>query len=180
MIANAVSRVGLVWGVFDLFHEGHQRFLAWACSQASLLHVVVIPDEIAYQAKARWPIQSETTRVRNIRALFPACRSTIDCIDWGLQSVVLTHIDIVLLGSDQPEKWVARVASINGRPFPYTRCVASQGPRTTDLIGQLGEHFLRETCSQAEPSHVQAILEQSAVVTDRSESKGRGCWPNHS
>ena len=132
-----------VWGVFDVFHEGHESFLRWARKQTRFLYVVVLPDEIVRKAKGRYPIQSAEERLLNIVNLGFVDSAMVDCVEWGLHSLAAVKPTAVLLGKEQPEKWVVITERLLGITLETRRC-PSKGPRhTTDIIERYGAGQLR-------------------------------------
>lgn len=55
----------LVFGCFDLFHEGHQNFLLQACQFGKVL-AVITPDHIIKVLKKRSSIESQETRLQHV------------------------------------------------------------------------------------------------------------------
>jgi cytidyltransferase-like protein len=120
-------RVGFTVGVWDLLHEGHERFLDRAADHCDYLLVGVMTDYwVRVQKGHDRPAQSEQTRllaVRKHRAVWRAI--LLDTLD---MSPYLQVCDVWVLGEDQR----------NMRPFdpPITqvRLPLTPGISTTMLI----------------------------------------------
>ncbi|MBI5733897.1 MAG: adenylyltransferase/cytidyltransferase family protein [Candidatus Kerfeldbacteria bacterium] len=93
----------LVFGVFDLLHQGHKHFLRQASRQGQQLVVVVARDKVVSKIKKLKPQQNQVTRLRNIKKL-----PFVQTARWGDQikrhqyhMIKLIKPDIVCLGYDQ-------------------------------------------------------------------------------
>ncbi len=53
----------LVFGTFDIFHEGHRYFLRQAKKQGDFLRVVVARDETVFKVKRKKPLHNEKQRL---------------------------------------------------------------------------------------------------------------------
>ncbi len=93
---------GMVYGVFDGFHEGHHYFLTQAAAQCKTLVVVVAHPDIVSALKEHLPYQDLEERIDALRR-FDA-RLLIEPGDKsiGTWSALKKHKpDIVFLGYDQ-------------------------------------------------------------------------------
>lgn len=59
----------MVFGVFDRLHPGHLSFLRQAKKYGEKLIVVVARDSAVFKLKQKRPIQSEKSRMQNLRKL---------------------------------------------------------------------------------------------------------------
>ena len=94
----------LVFGTFDLLHEGHKYFLREAKKLGGKLVVAVAPDSVVLTLKGSKPKISADMRVKNLKASFEADEVLIG--DESLNSwriVRKTSPDIIALGYDQKE-----------------------------------------------------------------------------
>jgi len=57
----------LVFGTFDIFHEGHRYFLNQAKKQGDFLRVVVARDETVFQVKNKKSLNDEQQRLEKIK-----------------------------------------------------------------------------------------------------------------
>ncbi len=94
--------IGMVYGVFDGFHEGHRHFLREAMKHCHRLIVVVAHPDMVKTLKDRTPYYPEAERLAAIRAVYPDAEVIIGDSTIG-QWTALKHYrpDIVLLGYDQ-------------------------------------------------------------------------------
>ena len=93
---------GMVFGVFDGLHPGHQYFLTEAAKQCDRLIVVVTLDEMVQQFKNRLPKYSFAERVAKIKSFNPSFVITENDLVIGQWQVLKTHQpDMVFLGHDQ-------------------------------------------------------------------------------
>ena len=86
-------RIGLIMGVFDLFHVGHLQLIQRAKEQCSYLRVGVLSDELVIQFKTKPPVISQQDRMEILKAL--------------------RDVDEVVLISDTPD----RLTEWKRRPF---------------------------------------------------------------
>ena len=62
-------RIGLIMGVFDLFHIGHLRLIQRAKEQCCYLRVGVLSDELVIKYKNKAPVISQKERMEILKAL---------------------------------------------------------------------------------------------------------------
>lgn len=90
----------LVFGTFDLLHEGHRFVFAEAAKRGDL-HVVVARDANVATIKGRFPVHDEETRAANVRAAAPGATVLLgDGADF-LAPVRAVRPDLIVLGYDQ-------------------------------------------------------------------------------
>lgn len=92
----------LVFGTFDVLHQGHIAMLAQAKQLGDFLAVAVAPDKVVSELKKRKCIQSEEERVERLRAAKIADQVVLadrELNSWQILSEVKP--DIVALGYDQ-------------------------------------------------------------------------------
>jgi cytidyltransferase-like protein len=93
---------GMVFGVFDGLHTGHEHFLKTAASRSSELVVVVAPDEAVRILKGKAPRRSLEERMAAIAAFNPAFMVVPGDEAPGSWQVIVSHEpDVVYLGYDQ-------------------------------------------------------------------------------
>ena len=61
--------IGLLMGVFDLFHVGHLRLIQRAKERCSLLRVGVLSDELVMKFKNKFPVIPLSERMEIIAAI---------------------------------------------------------------------------------------------------------------
>jgi cytidyltransferase-like protein len=94
--------IGMVYGVFDGFHPGHQHFLTEALKHCDRLIVVVAHPEIVKLLKARTPYCSIEERLATIRAFDERLEITLGDEGIGHWTALRSYQpDIVFLGYDQ-------------------------------------------------------------------------------
>lgn len=62
-------RIGYAPGVYDMFHVGHLNVLKHARSQCDLLIAGAVSDEMAFQAKGKYPIVPLAERLEILSAI---------------------------------------------------------------------------------------------------------------
>ncbi len=112
--------VGMVFGVFDGFHEGHQHFLREAVKYCDRLIVVVAHPDVVKKLKNRTPYYTSDERLTAIRAFNKEAEVIIGDNTIG-QWTALKHYqpDIVLLGYDQNQLG-AELEKIGARSYVIT------------------------------------------------------------
>lgn len=90
----------LVFGTFDLFHEGH-RFLLTEASKRGRLTVVVARDRNVRSIKGRYSVHNEEERASLVRRAVPAANVILGDVDDFLAPVRALAPDLILLGYDQ-------------------------------------------------------------------------------
>ncbi len=90
----------LVFGTFDLLHEGH-RFLLREAGKRGSVTVIVARDANVQRIKHLEPAQTESERVRAIRIAFPTYDVRLGNPDHFLAPVRELKPDLILLGYDQ-------------------------------------------------------------------------------
>lgn len=91
----------LVFGTFDLFHQGHKFFLTKAKKLAHKLVVVVARDKNVRKIKGNLPKQNEQKRVEIIRNLKIANRVILGRVNNKYKILHEINPDIIALGFDQ-------------------------------------------------------------------------------
>jgi len=116
----------LIFGTFDLLHEGHKFFLKEA-EKYGKVTIMVAPGETVYKFKKRHPIYSQSQRIEALRSLgYEALAESPD--PW--QDVLKEKPDIIVLGYDQnweeqvkrkakSEKLKIKVVRINRAHLPH-------------------------------------------------------------
>jgi cytidyltransferase-like protein len=94
----------VVWGVFDLLHQGHHKFLENASLKGDL-SVILIPDEIAFLNKGYFPLNSTEKRLTDLEKLTYIKRVSVDCYNWGLKSLKEISPQYFCFGYDQSSIW---------------------------------------------------------------------------
>lgn len=61
-----IEKKVVVFGCFDLFHEGHKDFLQQASAYGDVI-VIITPDAIIEKLKKRKPVQSQDIRLKKVQ-----------------------------------------------------------------------------------------------------------------
>lgn len=102
MTTESKYKKGMVFGVFDCFHKGHEYFLLEAKSKCEELIVVVTLSEIVELIKKRKPQDSLEVRMENIKSFDKEFLVVLGDTTMGEWTVLKTHKpDVVFLGYDQ-------------------------------------------------------------------------------
>lgn len=109
-------KTGMVFGVFDGLHTGHQYFLTEASRRCEQLIVVVTLPEIVELLKKRLPHYAYEKRVAKIQAFDPKLKIVPSDRTLGEWNVLKKYSpEIVLLGYDQQA--IAQELAKIGTPF---------------------------------------------------------------
>lgn len=94
-----------VWGKFDGLHQGQLEFLKHARELGDELYVIVIPDEKVRENSSNRPVKSAEERKRELIGLDFITDAYVDCLSYGLQSILKLRPDVFAFGHDQKTKW---------------------------------------------------------------------------
>jgi FAD synthetase len=87
----------MVFGTFDLLHEGHKFFLENA-QKLGKLNAVIPSDERVFKLKKRKPIHSVSERIKSLKKM--GIDAELEKKD-SWQNVLDNQADIIVLGYDQ-------------------------------------------------------------------------------
>ena len=90
----------LVFGTFDLLHQGHTYFLEHAAKYGKL-YVVVSRDETVREVKGIEPLNNENKRLKNVQELKCVHKAVLGNFDDKYKVVKDINPDIICLGYDQ-------------------------------------------------------------------------------
>jgi cytidyltransferase-like protein len=96
----------LVFGTFDIFHEGHWDFLKQARKHGEFLRVVVARNVTVLNVKGRLPRYSEGERVAAIKKSGLADEVVLGSLNDRYQVVHDYRPDVICLGYDQKQSLV--------------------------------------------------------------------------
>lgn len=91
----------ITFGTFDVFHVGHLNILQRAASYGDYLVVGVSSDNLNYKKKKRYPIYSESDRVKIISGL--SCVNEVfieESLELKLEYIKEYNADILIMGDD--------------------------------------------------------------------------------
>ena len=108
----------LVFGVFDLLHPGHVKFIASAAAHGEVT-VVVTPDAKVLAEKGRPAFFSEQERLAMVAALKGVACAELG--DKGARWTVVSRLapDVICVGHDQDvshPKFIAQIAGLRKPP----------------------------------------------------------------
>lgn len=102
MNEKLLYKTGMVFGVFDGFHQGHRFFLERASKQCATLIVVVALDAVVARMKHHAPRHTFDVRAKEIRTHNPKLIVVPSDATLGAWGVIKQHApDIIFLGYDQ-------------------------------------------------------------------------------
>ncbi|EKE19916.1 MAG: hypothetical protein ACD_8C00086G0007 [uncultured bacterium] len=93
----------LLFGTFDIFHEGHRNLLEQARKYGDFLRVVVARDVTVLKVKGRRPRYSEQERVRVIKESGLANEVFLGSLNDRYEVVRKFKPDVICLGYDQKQ-----------------------------------------------------------------------------
>lgn len=93
----------LLFGTFDIFHEGHRNLLAQARKYGDFLGVLVARDVTVLKVKGRLPRYSEQERVQVLKRSGLADEVFLGSLDDRYEVVRKFKPDVVCLGYDQEQ-----------------------------------------------------------------------------
>jgi FAD synthetase len=127
----------VVWGTFDMLHEGHLEFLKNASSYGEL-YVIVVPDEVVMNNKHHLPAQNHFKRKEKLERLDFVKRVYIDCVEYGLESIEIINPDYFCVGYDQLTVWEDVLSNLfdskNINAEIIRLNIYANGLHTTDII----------------------------------------------
>jgi cytidyltransferase-like protein len=95
-------KLALVFGVFDLLHDGHRAFVAQALQHAPQLVVVVACDSMVQRLKHKIPYETQEERMKKIRALAGIADVVAGDDVLGAYTIFKKYYpDLICLGYDQ-------------------------------------------------------------------------------
>ena len=117
---------GMVFGVFDGFHEGHRHFLSEASKGCNALVVVVATDTAARALKGHVPRHALAERIEAVKEFLPGAEVVAGDDETGSWKVLSAYApDIVILGYDQD----ALAEEMKRRSVPHTYLSAYEPER---------------------------------------------------
>ena len=128
------------FGTFDILHRGHKEFFKHAKSQGDYLAVIVVPDNVVYENKARLPKNNQETRIENLKKIkiidkvfstSSGLKKTVDIIQKNKPHIFVLGYDQTTFAIDELKKQLKN-KSIN---LKYHVCKEfAKGIHTSDLI----------------------------------------------
>lgn len=104
---NSIKKV-MVFGTFDLLHEGHLYFLNEAKKHGDYLTVVVARDVTVNKIKNKKPKHDELSRKKNIEATKIADKVILGAKKLSFQCILDEKPHIICLGYDQNSQAVEK------------------------------------------------------------------------
>jgi glycerol-3-phosphate cytidylyltransferase len=126
----AKYKKGLTFGVFDVFHKGHESLLKRAAEMCDHLYVIVSSDDYTYKHKGHVPIHPVEVRLKNVSYFSENYNTFIQ--DIGQEKrywVDSCEPDVLIVGDDwTPETYTGEGLGVKVEYLPYTK-----GISTTDI-----------------------------------------------
>jgi len=91
----------MIFGTFDLFHQGHQNFLKQTRAYGDYLIVVIARDQTVLEIKKRKSLNNENKRLKNVLKSGLADKVILGSLDNKYQAIQEFRPDIICLGYDQ-------------------------------------------------------------------------------
>ncbi len=91
----------LVFGTFDILHEGHKYFLKKAKKHGNYLIVVIARDSTVEKVKNKTPKNNENERLKNIQKLDFVDKAVLGNLEDKYSIIKKIKPDIICLGYDQ-------------------------------------------------------------------------------
>ena len=111
-----MHNTGMVFGVFDNLHKGHEFFLRESARQCKRLVVVVTTDNVVLELKTHAPVQTASARADTIKNLLPEAEVILgDAVIHSWRVLADQKPDVVFLGYDQKDIAV----ELEKRKFPF-------------------------------------------------------------
>ncbi len=98
----------IVFGTFDILHEGHKNFLKQAKSHGEKLVVVVARDDNVVSSKGRKPINCMEKRIESVNSLNIADKVIPGKEDRFFDIIWEENPDFICLGYDQDSKGIKK------------------------------------------------------------------------
>lgn len=113
----------LVFGTFDIFHEGHKDFLRQARKHGDFVRVIVARNVNVLNAKGRLPRFSEAERIQEIKKSGLADEVFPGSLDDRYSVLREFKPDVVCLGYDQKQSVAELRRKLNELGMERTRIV---------------------------------------------------------
>ena len=132
MELKSTNKKIIVFGVFDLLHDGHREFLHQAGEHGKII-AIVARDEVVQLFKQKKPAQNENMRLANIAALPEISHAELGDLELGVYSAIKNHQpSAICLGYDQhalADDLAARMQSGGLPQIPLIHLIAHEPER---------------------------------------------------
>ncbi|MCU0680161.1 MAG: adenylyltransferase/cytidyltransferase family protein [Planctomycetes bacterium] len=98
---NRVNKKVMVFGTFDIFHEGHRNFLKQAKKFGDFLYVLIARDQTVLEVKKTPPLNLESQRLLAIKDSGLADKVILGNLRDKYRAIKKYQPDIICLGYDQ-------------------------------------------------------------------------------
>ncbi len=120
----------ITFGTFDVFHVGHVNILERAKQEGDYLIVGVSSDELNYRKKKRYPVYSQTDRLRIIGALrFVDEVFLEESLELKAEYIQRFDADVFIMGDDWAGKFDSMEEYCDVKYLPRTPSIS-----TTEII----------------------------------------------
>lgn len=134
----------LAFGVFDLFHIGHLRYLQYARTRGMHLTVGVMPDAISYALKGKYPVIPEISRqeiisglgwVDIVKPMPTSTETTMAAAEW----IAAWQIDHVVVGGvwSDSERWQRLIPMLREQQISVEFAPHTEGISTSEIITRI-------------------------------------------
>jgi len=113
----------LIFGTFDIFHEGHWDFLKQARQHGEFLRVVVARNVTVLKVKGRLPRFSEGERLNEIKKSRLADEVVLGSVGDRYEVVRNFKPDVICLGYDQKQSLAELRRKLNESGLERTRII---------------------------------------------------------
>lgn len=123
----AKYKIGLTFGVFDVFHKGHYNLLTKASKLCEKLFVFVSDSDYAFKHKGHYPIWSWEKRTNIIKYITKINRIEHQTNNISKKDIVkLYKPDVLIVGDDwTPKTYTGEGLGVPVIYIPYTKGVSS-------------------------------------------------------
>lgn len=99
--AGSQEKLIVIFGCFDLFHEGHKNFIQQASSYGKVI-AIVTRDAIVAKLKKRSPCQTQEIRIHTVQNFFSISLAILGDEQLGAYTILKEYNpDLICLGYDQ-------------------------------------------------------------------------------
>lgn len=139
-----LSKKGVAFGVFDIFHVGHVRYLQTAAKNCQELYVGIRSDELKTPGKNRTTYFTETIRLEMILSLscvkeafvfYKSLDESAYYLDWFSRN----NIDIVFVGEDwkASQRWKRLEPLLNNIDIKVHYIKRTESISSTEILSKI-------------------------------------------
>jgi len=126
MKSHKKFKIGLTFGCYDLYHEGHLNIFENAKKYCDFLIVCVSTNGYMLKYKGHKPIIPFKTRMRLVKAIRYVDWVDIQSVEFGKKEAIEKYRpDILLVGSDHKKDYAGRGLGVKVVYLPHTDGISS-------------------------------------------------------